>query len=478
MTRGVAAQWGIGLAMVVVAAVALCAGAGCGSREEADAAATQPARPAATAPATRPTKALAPDASCVTVACHATFATASYIHGPTAGGACDACHAADVGGHVYPLKRQGNETCTFCHNMTGKHQVQHKVVAQQGCTACHDPHVSRTKFLVKADSVQQLCGKCHDVPLKKFAHEPFVQGQCSICHEPHEADAKALLRGGSGSEHCMMCHTDMKKRLAEGGKVHEPAKKDCQECHSPHTSDFPRQLKASTEETCLKCHEKVAKQIAEAKVRHSAVHDGLSCANCHDPHVSGDDHLLKGRMDKACAACHAKPITTADGRTIAAVAPETLGKNLHGPIRAGDCSACHQAHGSENGALLRKPFPKSFYAAFAEENYALCFSCHEKDLVMKEQTTTLTNFRDGSRNLHYVHVHRDEKGRTCKTCHEMHGSDLPIHMASSVPFEGSNWAMPIRYEQRADGGSCTPGCHQNYSYSRTATTRPVSGGQQ
>lgn len=477
MNRGIAGQLSIAFAMLLLAVVSLSAGCGREESKSVDTAAG-PAAAVAVVPATRPTAPLPATASCVTAACHATYATAQYIHGPTAGKACDACHAADTGGHVYPLKRPGNATCTFCHSVTGQHDRQHKVIQQQGCIVCHDPHVSKTKFLIKADSTQQLCGKCHDVPLKKYAHEPFAAGQCTLCHDPHESDFKALLRAGNGSDHCLMCHTDMKKRMAEAKQVHDPVKKDCLECHSPHATDFPRELKASTEETCLKCHDKVKDQLARAKVKHSAVHDGASCANCHDPHLSDNDHLLKGRMDKACAVCHAKPIKTSDGRTIVAVDPQTLGKNLHGPIRAGDCSACHEAHGSENASLLRKPFPSSFYAPFAEENYALCFSCHEKDLVMKPQTTTLTNFRDGSRNLHYVHVHQAEKGRTCRTCHEMHGSDLPNHMASSVPFEGSGWAMPIRYEQRADGGSCAPGCHQSYSYSRTATTRPAAGGTQ
>ena len=48
----------------------------------------------------------------------------------------------------------------------------------------------------------------------------------------------------------------------------------------------------------------------------------------------------------------------------------------------------------------------------------------------------LTGFRDGDVNLHYLHVNREEKGRTCRTCHEMHGSDLPNHMASGVPVRG------------------------------------------
>jgi hypothetical protein len=126
--------------------------------------------------------------------------------------------------------------------------------------------------------------------------------------------------------------------------------------------------------------------------------------------------------------------------------------------------------------LLKKYFPDKFYAKFDIGNYALCFSCHDQQLVLKANTT-LTNFRDGDKNLHFVHVNRDEKGRTCKTCHEVHGSDLPKHMAATVPFEGSNWPMPINYTEKPDGGTCAPACHAEKTYSRTqaAGTAPAGG---
>lgn len=93
MTRGIAAQRGARFAMLMLAVAALCAGCG---REEPKPAATQPAAAAAaTVRAPRPTAALAPNASCVTTACHATFATAEFIHGPVSSKACDACHAAE-----------------------------------------------------------------------------------------------------------------------------------------------------------------------------------------------------------------------------------------------------------------------------------------------------------------------------------------------------------------------------------------------
>ena len=83
-----------------------------------------------------------------------------------------------------PLVAQhGNEMCLQCHAVAGTMSTQHKAL-QQGCTTCHQPHVSKTKYLLKADNVEQLCSNCHQVPLKRFAHEPFAKGQCTLCHQP------------------------------------------------------------------------------------------------------------------------------------------------------------------------------------------------------------------------------------------------------------------------------------------------------
>ena len=127
-------------------------------------------------------------------------------------------------------------------------------------------------------------------------------------------------------------------------------------------------------------------------------------------------------------------------------------------------------------------FPSTFYATFDLESYALCFRCHEKSLVLEANTTTLTDFRDGNVNLHFLHVNRQKKGRTCKTCHAIHGSDLPKHMASEVPFEGSQWSMPIRFVKSGDGGRCAPGCHKPLAYRRSAkhlraSTQEAKGAQ-
>jgi predicted CXXCH cytochrome family protein len=342
-----------------------------------------------------------------------------------------------------------------------------------GCLACHDPHVSRAKFLLVTGSVETLCAKCHNLPLKKHAHQPFAEGQCTVCHQAHQSDYTSLLRNGAGPEHCYSCHAEKRTAIAQSMDVHKPAAENCTTCHGPHATDFGKQLKQAVNDTCLACHPKIKAQLAAAKHVHGAVTEG-NCASCHDAHASNQPNELKARTDKVCLTCHEKAIKTEDGRTIAAMGPVLASKNLHGPVKSGSCGECHLPHAGDQPNLLKEYFPDTFYAKFDVNNYALCFSCHNSQMVLQSRTAILTNFRDGDKNLHFVHVNRDDKGRTCKTCHEVHGSDLPKHMAASVPFEGSNWPMPIRYEPSATGGACTPGCHDERKYDRNKPITPAT----
>jgi predicted CXXCH cytochrome family protein len=115
---------------------------------------------------------------------------------------------------------------------------------------------------------------------------------------------------------------------------------------------------------------------------------------------------------------------------------------------------------------LVKEYPPQFYAPFSRDKYDLCFSCHPDSLVLTKETTDLTDFRNGKLNLHYLHVNKAERGRTCRSCHETHASNLPKHVSETVPY--GRWNMPIGFTKSETGGSCKPGCHVPYNYDRKA----------
>lgn len=410
-------------------------------------------------------------ADCMASECHEKMLKVSYRHQPVQAKACDSCHEPEQPDHKFPLKRAQRDLCTFCHPVVGHKEHVHKVITDQGCLPCHNPHSSHTKFLLTSLSTELLCQQCHKLERKAHLHGPFAVGQCTVCHQPHESDYPFLLLGGEGNEHCFICHQGLEQELANAQLVHKAIRDGCTGCHEPHSSDQAAVLTLPFQELCFKCHPEVGTRLANQPLLHGAVLTQRQCANCHDPHTQQSRLLSREGLRLLCLTCHDKPQKAHGGRTIPGMGPALLkSRFLHGPVRMGNCSACHYTHASGYIALLRSYFPPEFYEAFDLASYALCFNCHNPSMVLEEKARALTAFRNGDQNLHFVHVNREEKGRTCRTCHEIHGSNQVRHTAARVPFEGGAWSMAINFEPTEHGGRCSPGCHEPVEYRQTPLT--------
>lgn len=413
-----------------------------------------------------PTQAV-PREGCVTSQCHANVKDYAVVHGPVNVNACDACHVlTDEATHRFDLLRVGAESCTFCHKMDFEGaKVMHEPLKTGDCLGCHDPHGGYDKFTLRGASMRDTCSKCHEDVLadKRIVHGPVAAGACGVCHTPHISDNENLLVT-KGRDLCLNCHTDMNEQLKQVKFKHEAVQQDCVSCHDPHASNFTMMVKQAPVELCTSCHESVKESALSATHKHSVVVQGDACLHCHTAHGGDLAMLMKTEPIKVCMTCHNNPIMDGATQVVAAVS-EVLdtGKIMHGPIRDGSCGGCHNVHGSNVGKLLAQPYPEKFYSTFQTENYALCFNCHDHQLVLLSKTDKLTNFRNGHVNLHYMHVNK-QKGRTCRACHSTHASDREVHIRESVPF--GNWELPINFRQTATGGSCAPGCHQELGYDR------------
>ena len=420
--------------------------------------------------AAKPTTAI-PEANCVTAACHAGVKQYKVVHGPVNVNACSACHKTiDPVQHTFALTREKKDICTFCHKLeiTGM-PVVHKPVATGECLACHDPHGGKTAKFIRGTAMNELCKQCHKdvIGNKKVIHGPVAAGACEACHKPHASQNKKLLVVDSKAL-CQTCHKEMSDQLKQAKVVHKPvAEGDCLQCHDPHASDYAMQIKKAPFELCTGCHQHdpIRKAATESKYKHSIVSTGKACTNCHTAHGGSLAKLLKDEPLKLCMKCHDQKQLAPDGRTVASVS-EILDPKLyrHGPARDGNCGGCHNVHGSDVTRLLSKPYPEAFYQPFSVEKYDLCFSCHDKQLVLLPKTEGLTGFRNGERNLHFVHVNKADKGRSCRACHEPHASKLPVHLRESVPY--GQWELPINFAKTTTGGSCAPGCHKPLAYDR------------
>jgi predicted CXXCH cytochrome family protein len=392
--------------------------------------------------------------SCVTAQCHATLLTAKTVHPATDD--CGSCHESVATPHpqkgktTFKLTQEPPALCYNCHDPYGKKGVVHPPVKEGMCTTCHDPHASNQPKLL-AQPVKDLCESCHAEKTQfKYAHGPVAAGGCTECHTPHESDAKSLLPKPGEEWLCFNCHADIQE-LLKNKNVHPALTGGCTSCHNPHGAAHPKLLAEEGATLCFQCHDSIGEKVQKSPVVHAAVKEGKGCASCHSPHASANAKLLLKPEKETCLGCHKTLIT------------KTM-TTFHGPINAGKCTPCHDPHGGQHPKLLVKEFSPDPYVPYTDTAYALCFGCHNRDLLQYPDTSFATGFRDGERNLHYLHVNNKQKGRSCKLCHALHGGSSPKMIAENVPF--GTWSLPLKFVKTETGGSCSPGCHRPQSYDR------------
>lgn len=277
------------------------------------------------------------------------------------------------------------------------------------------------------------------------------------------------FRGDSGSgpgsgpavpQDCTECHGD----LLQKGYIHYPAEDACDNCHEStgvsHPSDSTGfTLMDSSPALCFYCHEEPT-GLAHA---HQPVASG-HCLSCHDPHGSSEASLLKLGEQELCLGCHNRPYRT-DSTETANINRLVRGGHMvaHTAITELGCTICHQAHGSGVRDLLVEAYPADDYVPATTEQFGLCFLCHDADLLDAEETDWATGFRQGTRNLHRVHIQGD-KGRNCRLCHNLHGSPNRFLVEDRVGF--GHWEMNLNFVPEEGGGSCLPGCHGLLTYRR------------
>lgn len=396
------------------------------------------------------------------------------MHGPLHVDACSACHtpAGDPAQHHFELARPRDALCTSCHRPGTSAKVLHKPFEGSACQDCHDPHGGTTRNLLLEATPGELCGRCHQAAQHKVSHDPVAKGDCLACHHAHSSENEKLLVTAK-KDLCVSCHKPVGAALASLPYTHGPAGVDCSACHAAHGADAKGLLLKPTRDLCIDCHDSVAEELAKNSHVHGAMDGPAACAGCHTPHASRFKSQLKSIESELCLSCHDREIVNKKTKKkVANVAKEiAAGTFKHGPVRTGDCDGCHPPHSSNHARLLRADYPPEFYKPYADESYSLCFNCHEKSLVEEERTLTLTRFRDGNQNLHFLHVRKD-KGRTCRACHEIHASGQPGHIRKSVPFGASGWLLPINFTRTDSGGSCAPGCHKEKTYKNSEGSHP------
>jgi predicted CXXCH cytochrome family protein len=190
----------------------------------------------------------------------------------------------------------------------------------------------------------------------------------------------------------------------------------------------------SEENPCVTCHSDFKKP---AKSVHAAM--GLGCSSCHKT-IEGKTHpadkgsiILTQNMPGLCYSCHEET--------------KFKGKSVHQPVSGGMCTACHNAHQSNNPKLLIKDSPTLCFDCHKDSkfkggksghtNIGMCTGCHnphasnsEKILKMNQPELCYNCHDKAKFTKKYIHGIIPKGG--CTVCHTPHISNYPSLLTSNI----------------------------------------------
>jgi predicted CXXCH cytochrome family protein len=349
------------------------------------------------------------------------------VHAPVAEDRCTACHNPHASRHANLLDESGDSLCLDCHDTLRAEMdrlVRHGALKDaQGCVRCHDPHASGHGAIL-ADAPEILCGSCHERIAGQIGlarpHAPAAAGDCGTCHLPHGGTESALLTG-TPNQLCRECH-DLDAIQVEH-KEFALGEADCSSCHDPHGAGAPGLLRETVHapfEDCETCHESAAqpRQLTSAL-------PGL-CVDCHEESLaepSAANHPADGEV--RCVDCHSPHagldpgIVRGPERQVCLRCHVKIRRTIDRSVSShpwrvedGRCTACHQPHDAPDSPLL------------AKARSELCAGCHETHSRFTHPMGP--NVPDPSR-----------PGKTvdCLSCHAPHASDQKMMLWASEDRE-------------------------------------------
>jgi predicted CXXCH cytochrome family protein len=369
------------------------------------------------------------------------------------------------------------------------------------CTSCHDPHNDIFgDFLVKDNRGAAICKCCHQLtgfsgisthdistntwdgtqqtPWPHTDYPTVAGNSCMNCHYSHAAQGKhRLLSAGLEEEVCLVCHngsvavdieTAHRKRSGHRENfyqgIHDPVENiltasrhvECVDCHNPH-----RVRGTQTSAPNINGHmEGVSGMTITGNIINQAQYQYQVCLKCHGQdkyRVSTPVNRMYSQTNLRLAFNPANTsyhpvVTQGTSRYVPSLKPPyTTSSWLY-------CTDCHNSsdtgakgpHGSRWDYLLEERYEISNYTNWSEAYYALCFKCHDPNLLLNPGVSGF--------EFHDKHI-RDES-TPCSVCHDPHGSTNYIALLNfdtNVVFPNMNGEM--KFEVIGNTGYCYMQCH-------------------
>ena len=178
---------------------------------------------------------------------------------------------------------ENNAGCLNCHKKGDRAYWDGSTHETRGlmCTNCHTimKPVSR-KNQLKTAVEPETCFQCHKdrrAQMARSSHMPLREGKmvCSDCHNPHGSATESLLKANSVNDTCYKCHAEKRGPFLF---EHTPVRENCANCHDPHGSVNEFMLKISRPRICTECHT-FGHGTTSGPLAVQTI--GRQCQNCH-----------------------------------------------------------------------------------------------------------------------------------------------------------------------------------------------------
>jgi hypothetical protein len=299
------------------------------------------------------------------------------------------------------------------------------------------------------------------------------EGFCYNCHDgsPAGTNIQAEFQKGTNTA-TQIFHHPVAYADQSGGRIVE-----CESCHASHMarSDAATPTAPAASTRLL--------GVSRVSVTNGAA--GSAPTYTFRPATDGTP-LLEYEL---CFKCHSSYASQPAGQTNLAVVLNPNNPSYH-PVEAAGrnpniaagafvngwtptstvyCTDCHTSdntavrgpHGSVNRYILKRPYTASS-ASRTMATGENCFDCHNYDTYANRQggNTVLAYSRFNPPGISQGHAyHVDNRSRPCYACHTTHGSTTHPSLIVTGRNPGLN-----SYTQTATGGTCSPTCHGQASY--------------
>ncbi len=376
------------------------------------------------------------------------------------------------------------------------------------CTSCHDPHKDiYNNFLVATNQSSNLCLSCHKTNNwmasshqtsnntwngngeNPWFHTPYTTvatNACENCHNPHNAGGKErLMKYRKEEDNCYDCHngnvatTNIQQQFVKSYRhnvsgyvgVHNPIEvgipKDkhveCSDCHNAHAAKH-----ADATAPNVKASNAGVQGISQAgTVVESVAYEYEICYRCHSQNAvtpSSVTHVIaqnnvRMEFDPGNYSYHPVAAIGKNNNVPSLISPLTTTSMIY-------CSDCHTSdganspagpHGSIYPQILKSNYNRSAYSPESVMAYALCYSCHDRNSILSDQTFA------------YHKLHVAQQAISCVACHDSHGISSsqasPQSSTHLINFNtGKGFAQEadglLRYEDTGENhGKCYLTCH-------------------